>query len=657
MPDNQHTRSSSGTFLSEEYIQNAFHSYLKSSLTQAKLERLLDEEVLSSAEGDLMITGPALCLYFAALRCTTNPPSVPLPRHQKDSSSPSPTDLSPENCPPTFRGFLTVWGTCVPKIQALTPEQQHDLARIICALDPLNVTLPDTVYGIAADLRAVAIEISQRRSFQNRYASDLQAALDSSTPSTSQGPSSSSTSHSHSHSGSDSPGSRPPSGGLKVKASFVPPPSYEESSPTHSANSSSSPSPNRQTINLPQWDLPPQDGSHLSPFSPTFEPSGAGPSSSRPNNASNRHSVGSTVSTATSATLNEYDYDDDNDNDKAAASPPFPIPQIPIGNHGTYYPPRVSVPPPLPPKDQVGTTRPLHVHKKDSHRRTLSATSISQPSPTSTSPSHSHRYSHSYSATSTSTSPRPPPPPSPTPSHHSAHSSTPSTPSIITPTTPSIDIIRETLYAALADVLSRHPALRAMLKLDPPRAYFGAVALGILEVASRSVVVDGGEDGGAGGDVTVIGVLGHELTLSSCPDELKPFMKELGVISRGVRKMSDDDDERAVKAMQQGLEADEMPEPRMQVVKRILEEGVGGVQSVQSLARGKSDTPSTQTQTQTQTQRRHKHKRTPSPSNKTLTFANRINALALGMVGLKGFRERQGEVFSVLSAAGGGGGF
>jgi len=43
--------------LSEEYIQNSFHSYLKSSLTQAKLERLLDADVLSSAEGDLMITG------------------------------------------------------------------------------------------------------------------------------------------------------------------------------------------------------------------------------------------------------------------------------------------------------------------------------------------------------------------------------------------------------------------------------------------------------------------------------------------------------------------------------------------------------------------------------------------------------------------------
>ena len=43
--------------LSEDYIQDSFHSYLKSSLTQAKAEHLLDADVLSSAAGDLMITG------------------------------------------------------------------------------------------------------------------------------------------------------------------------------------------------------------------------------------------------------------------------------------------------------------------------------------------------------------------------------------------------------------------------------------------------------------------------------------------------------------------------------------------------------------------------------------------------------------------------
>jgi hypothetical protein len=55
--------------LDEQYVQDAFHSYLKSSLAQAKAERLLDVEILSSAEGDLMITGASSALYRA---CTKN---------------------------------------------------------------------------------------------------------------------------------------------------------------------------------------------------------------------------------------------------------------------------------------------------------------------------------------------------------------------------------------------------------------------------------------------------------------------------------------------------------------------------------------------------------------------------------------------------------
>lgn len=200
--------------LSEEYVQDSFHSYLKSSLTHAKVERLLEPEVLASAEGDLMITGkhevpqrkshpliypragPALCLYFAALRCTTVPPSVPLPRSSKSAP---PRELTEANCPPAFLGFLRVWASTVSRIQNLLPEHQHDLARVICGLQPVTEPSNPAVSGIAADLRAVAIEISQRRSFQDRYASDLQAALDA-----------------------GSSGAT-----LKVKTSFVPPPAYD----------------------------------------------------------------------------------------------------------------------------------------------------------------------------------------------------------------------------------------------------------------------------------------------------------------------------------------------------------------------------------------------------------------------------------------------
>ncbi|KAF5374028.1 hypothetical protein D9757_010049 [Collybiopsis confluens] len=247
MSSPSHTRTRSGTQLTEEYIQESFHSYLKSSLTQAKVERLLDADLLSSAEGDLMITGPALCLYFAALRSTTNPPSVPLPRHNKSAN---PTELSAENCPPAFASFLRVWAQTVPAIQSLTPEYQHDLARIICNLEPLSSPLDPAIHGISADLRAVAIEISQRRSFQDRYASDLQAALDS--------------------------GATPNSPAAK-KASFVPPPSYEASPP-----SSLQSSPNTQTLSLPPPspthssgrgsgtpDIRGRSPSHLSPYTPS----------------------------------------------------------------------------------------------------------------------------------------------------------------------------------------------------------------------------------------------------------------------------------------------------------------------------------------------------------------------------------------------------
>jgi len=150
-------------------------------------------------------------------------------------------ELSYENCPPPFVPFLRVWTNSVPSIQGLSPEAQHDLARVICGLDPLQEDVAPIIQGIAADLRAVAIEISQRRSFQDRYASDLQAALDSGA-------------------GPETPSPR--------KASFVPPPVYD---PTPSASPSPSPRPSLESLAPalppPNHNVPPQSPGLLSPFS------------------------------------------------------------------------------------------------------------------------------------------------------------------------------------------------------------------------------------------------------------------------------------------------------------------------------------------------------------------------------------------------------
>ncbi|THG94673.1 hypothetical protein EW145_g8098, partial [Phellinidium pouzarii] len=237
--------------LNEVLVSDAFHSYLKSSLYQAEAQRLLDTDLLSSAEADLMIAGPALCLYFAALRCTTSPPSVPLPRTGKSFPG---VDLTPDNCPVPFISFLQVWSRNVPEIQRLSPEHQHDLARIICGLEPAASPLHPQISRIAAELRAVAIEISQRRTFQDRYASDLQAAIDGG--------------------GAAGPGDLPRerAGRPRVLASFVPPPEYEPSP---------SPSPSRSP-NSTAFPLPPTSPSHSTFLQPPMSPkSSSYPSVSR----------------------------------------------------------------------------------------------------------------------------------------------------------------------------------------------------------------------------------------------------------------------------------------------------------------------------------------------------------------------------------------
>ncbi|KAF9793420.1 hypothetical protein BJ322DRAFT_1103814 [Thelephora terrestris] len=466
--------------LSEGFVQDCFHSYLKSSLTQAKVERLVNAELLGSAEADLMITGPALCLYFAALRCTTNPPSVPLPRRSKASQAGMVTELSETNCPITFLSFLRVWVDSVPQIQGLIPEHQHDLARIICGLNPISSPNP-ALNGIAADLRAVAIEISQRRTFQDRYAEDLQAAIDAGRE----------------------------SDGLRVTAAFVPPPAY---------------------------DLAP---SHPPPVSPPYSP----PSPSY----------------------------------QSLVSSPPQLPGRPRPSRDPKSPPRrrkhLEVPPPVPPKDPP---RQLEL--------TLS-------------------------------------PPSPSLQPHSPVSSAPPSPSYLSdPSTPAIAIIRETLYAALADVIERSPSIRRMMKTDPPRAYFAAVGFAILDVATTAITPDG----------AIRGVMGQQLTLAMSPRELKPFLTELVSIGSAVKDCEAEDDADAIDMVSKGG----MPlEPRMERTKKVLENGVG-----YDLRRQRGG------------EERNANRR--SVRGRALTLANRINALALGTTRLKAFRERQNDVFSVLAGLG-----
>jgi hypothetical protein len=157
-------------------------------------------------------------------------------------------------------------------------------------------------------------------------------------------------------------------------------------------------------------------------------------------------------------------------------------------------------------------------------------------------------------------------------------------------------------------VLARTPALRATLRTDPPRAYFGAVALAILAVAEHEVGPDG----------TVRGVLGAELTLASCPAPLRPLMMELAAIGRAAGEMGEQDTDAA---MRHAAAGEDVPPPRLERVRAMLELGAG-----HNAADGRA-----------------------SAEGRAVAFANRVNALALHMTRLPAFRERQAEIFKVLA--------
>lgn len=137
----------------------AFHAFMRGALAQAHAEHLVDAEVLASADADVQIVGPSIALYLAALRSTGSPPSISTPH----------ITLSEASSPPSLLRFVQLWAGLVPRIQALSEEHQHDLARLICDLEPESQPILGSLPGLAQDIRAVAIEISQRRTFQERF--------------------------------------------------------------------------------------------------------------------------------------------------------------------------------------------------------------------------------------------------------------------------------------------------------------------------------------------------------------------------------------------------------------------------------------------------------------------------------------------------------
>lgn len=109
----------------------------------------------------------------SAWKTVSNPPAVDVP-----ASATNPAfSLSISTCPSTLLPLLRRFQRAVPLVQKLSTEQAHDVARLMCDLEPQTSPVSTLMVKLAADIQALAIQISQRRTFMERYTQDLEMAL------------------------------------------------------------------------------------------------------------------------------------------------------------------------------------------------------------------------------------------------------------------------------------------------------------------------------------------------------------------------------------------------------------------------------------------------------------------------------------------------
>ncbi|BGP53882.1 hypothetical protein JCM8202_006075 [Rhodotorula sphaerocarpa] len=155
--------------LSEVQVVESFHLLLRESFRRAQAEGLLSEAEISAADIEVQVAGPALTLFYAALEAQGDPPCISSP----DGSF----TLSSENCPAPLASAFRLWQECVPRVRRYDEEARGDLARMVCEKEPEGMPLRMDVARTAADLKGIALEILQRRTFQIRFQADLQSSV------------------------------------------------------------------------------------------------------------------------------------------------------------------------------------------------------------------------------------------------------------------------------------------------------------------------------------------------------------------------------------------------------------------------------------------------------------------------------------------------
>jgi len=152
--------------LDEKSAIEGLHRLLQATLSTIKE---IEPVMRQAAEGDLHVAAPALGLFWASLRVPTKPPIIALPTADWDNNLANsfPTAhqarhvrgplLTAETCPLSLRPLFQLWCNIIPRVQALSPRLQSEVARIICELEPLEFPLVPQVSAVQCTPHATAV--------------------------------------------------------------------------------------------------------------------------------------------------------------------------------------------------------------------------------------------------------------------------------------------------------------------------------------------------------------------------------------------------------------------------------------------------------------------------------------------------------------------
>ena len=170
-PTTSASRPPSTSVVTAEQVLNAFHYYVKSSVSRAVQTGIFTAEEVESIDEKVVLLSPALAIVDSAFASANSEHTYAL----KDPRTG--LVLTYANCPDELKEVYEPWLEITKKLKRLPEHQRVPLELYLSGLDNKNLASASTKQ-LAADINGLSIMITRRGTFKERFVADLDTLPD-----------------------------------------------------------------------------------------------------------------------------------------------------------------------------------------------------------------------------------------------------------------------------------------------------------------------------------------------------------------------------------------------------------------------------------------------------------------------------------------------